>query len=79
MTSWCSRNDTQIVTAVILNMNIIFIGQWLYGDNSEIFHCSDVFARRQKLYKQENFSSKHMLAYFTAKIWRHLSITSQLR
>ena len=27
VTSWCLRNDTQIVTSVILYMNIIFIAQ----------------------------------------------------
>ena len=51
VTSWCSRNDTQIFISVYLYMNIIFIAQWLFSGNFEILHCSDVFARRQQLCK----------------------------
>ena len=79
VTSWCSRNNMQIFAAVILHMNIIFIAQWLFGGNSEILHCSNVFARRQKLCKPENIFKQTCVNFFTTKIWRHFPITSQLR
>ena len=41
-----SRNDPEIFNSFILYMNIIFIAQWLFADDSEILHCSNVFARR---------------------------------
>ena len=52
-------------------MNIIFIAQWLFGGNSEIFHCSDGFARRQKFRKPENIFKQTPVNIFTAKIWRN--------
>ena len=52
--TWCWRNNMQIFTSVILYMNIIFVAQWLLGGNSEIWNCSDVYARRQKLCKPES-------------------------
>ena len=51
VTSRCVRNGTQIITSVMLYMNIICIIQWLFGGNSEILHYSDVFVRRPKLFK----------------------------
>ena len=54
MTSWCSCNNKQIFTSVILHMNIIFIAKWLFGGNSESIHFSDVFECLQKLFKPEN-------------------------
>ena len=60
-------------------MNITFIAQWLSGGNSEILHGSDVFARRHKLYKPESIFKQTRVNFFTAKIWRQFSITSQLR
>ena len=54
VTLWCSRTDAQIFTSIILYMNIIFIVQWLFHGNSEILHCSNVFAHHQKLCKPEN-------------------------
>ena len=54
VTSVCSCNNPQIFTSIILYMNIIYIVQWLFGGNSEIVHYSDVFARRQKLFKPES-------------------------
>ena len=60
-------------------MNIIFITQWLLGDYSDILHCSDLFARRQKLcYPESRFKQKRV-KYWTVNIWRHFLITSQLR
>ena len=76
--TWCSRNNTQICTSVILYMNIIFIAHWLFGGNSEILHCSDAFARRQKLCKPVSIFKQTCVNFFTAKILHHFSITSQL-
>ena len=45
-------------------MNIIFIAQWLFGGNSKILHCSHVFARREKLYKQENIFKQTRVNFF---------------
>ena len=78
VTSLCSRNDSQMFTSVILYINIIFIAQWLFGGNSEILHDSDVVARHPKLWNPENFFKQIRVYLFTAKIWRHFSITSQL-
>ena len=36
VTSWCSRNDTNIFNFVNLYINITFIAQWLSGGHSEI-------------------------------------------
>ena len=47
-------------------MNIVFIAQWLFVANFEILHCSDVLARRQKLFRPESISCKQF--FFTAKI-----------
>ena len=54
VTSSCSRYDTHIFTSIILYMNIIFIAQRLFDSNCEILHCSNGFARRQKLCKSES-------------------------
>ena len=55
-------------------MNIIFIAQWLFGGNSKILHCSDVFARREKLYKPEkNFKQTQLF------LPRKYDVISQLR
>ena len=43
---------------------IIFIAQWLFGGNSEILHCSDVFERRQKLCKPENIFKQTRVNFF---------------
>ena len=64
VTSWCSRNGTKLFTIVILHMNIIFIAQWLFGGNSEMLPCSNVFARRQKLYKPENIFKQTRVNFF---------------
>ena len=64
VTSECSRNDKQIFTAVVLHKNIIFITQWLLGGNSESLNCSDVFARRQKLFKLENIFAHTRVNFF---------------
>ena len=66
VTSWCSR-DTPIFTSIILYINIIFIAQWLFGGNSEILQCSDVFAGIQKLCIQKAISSKHVSPFFYCK------------
>ena len=63
-TSWCSRNDTNIFTSVILYINIIFIAQWLSGGNSEILHCSDCFARHHKLCKPESIFKQTRVNFF---------------
>ena len=60
-------------------MNFIYIVQWLFGGNSEILHYSNVFARRQKHLNQRAYFKQTRVNVFTAKIWRHFSITSQLR
>ena len=44
-------------------MNIVYIAQWLFGGNSEILHCSDVSARRQKLCKPQNILCKHVSTF----------------
>ena len=75
VTSWYSRNDMQIFTSVIFYMNIIFIAQWLFGGNSKILHCSDVFVRLEKLYKPEKNSSKNMSIFLPRKY----DVISQLR
>ena len=71
--SWCSRNDTQIFTSVILYMyiNIIFIAQWLFGANSEFYTVPMFFHAVRNFLSQQAFSSKHVSIFFTAKIWRH--------
>ena len=79
VTSGCSHNYTQIFASVILYMNIIFIAKWLFGGNSEILHYSNVFARRQKLFKPESICKQISVnIFFIVKIWRHFSIMSQL-
>ena len=81
VTSWCWLNDIQNATSVILYMyiNIIFIAKWLYGADFQILHCSGAFGRRQKTFKPENTFKQTHVNFFTAKIWHHFSITSQLR
>ena len=80
VTSWYSRNDMRDFTLVILHMNIII----MYRSVTvrclfEIIHCSDVFARRHKLLEPEKNFQANTCRLFSAKIWRHISITSQLR
>ena len=73
VTSWYSHKDTQIFTSVILYMNI-FITQWLFGGNSEILHCFNVFAGRRKLCKPESIFKQTHDNFYTAKIWRHFQL-----
>ena len=56
-------------------MNIIFIAQWLFGGNSEILHCSDVFAHRMKLCKPENIFKQTRVIFLLQKY----DVISQLR
>ena len=52
----------------MLYMNNIYIAQWLIGSTSDILHCSDVFARRQKLFKQESiFKQTHVNIFLPRK------------
>ena len=37
-----------------ISMNIIYISQWMFGDNSKILCYSNVFARRQKRFNPES-------------------------
>ena len=60
-------------------MNIIFIAQWLFRGYSEILHCSDAFARRQKFCKPESIFKQARVNFLPRKYDSHLSITSQLR
>ena len=48
-------------------MNIICIAQWWFCGNSEILHCSDVFARCQKLCKPETIFKKTCVNIFYSK------------
>ena len=73
------RKDTRKFTSVILYMNIICIEQWLFDANFEILHCSGAFARRYKHSNPECSFMQTCRLFFIAKIWRHFSITSQLR
>ena len=79
VTSRYLPNVMQNFTSVILYMNIICNAQWLFGAHLEILDCSADFTRRQKLLKQESTFKQTRVDFFTAKIWRHFSITSQLR
>ena len=79
VTSWYSRNDTKNFTSVILYINIIFISLWLSSGNSEILHGSDVLHTVRNFGNKKTISSKQVSTFFTAKIWRHFSITSHLR
>ena len=78
VTSWCSLNDTQIFTSVILYVNIIFIAKWLFGGNSEILYCSDNFARRQKLWKPENIFQQTRQYFYCENIYMY-DVISWLR
>ena len=77
VTSWCSRNNTQIFTSVILYMNIILTPKWLFGGSSEVLYCSDDFGRHQKLCKPENIFQQTRVNFFYHE--NMMSITSQLR
>ena len=67
----------QNCTSIILYLKIICVAQWVFGANFEILHCSDVFARCQKLQTGKNFQANTCGFYFLWK-WGHFSITSQL-
>ena len=69
VTSWCSRNDTQNFTSVILYLNITFFAQWLFGVNSEILHCPYVFARCQKLCKPDYIFKQTRVDFLTVLIF----------
>ena len=71
----------QNFTSVILYMNIICNAQWLVGAILEISDYSADLTWRQKrfTYKQESTFKQTRVDFFTAKIWRYFSITSQLR
>ena len=80
VTSWYLRKDMRQLTSVILYMNITYVAQWLFDANFDILHSSGAFARRHKHCKPEcSFMQTRVDYFFTAKIWRHFSITSQLR
>ena len=64
VTSWCSHNEMQTFTYVILYMNIICIAQWLFVGDSEILHFSDIFARHQKLCKPESIFKQSYVNFF---------------
>ena len=66
VTSWCSRDDTQIFTSVIFYMNIIFIAQWLFGGNSEIYTFLMFMHAARSFVNQKAFSCKHVSTFFTA-------------
>ena len=73
---WCRMfTYTTIFTYVILYMNIIFIAQWLFGGNSEILHCCDVFANSQKLFKPESIFKQTCQLFLPRKY----EVISQLR
>ena len=76
VTSGCSRNDTEIVTSVILYIDIIYIAQWLFGGNSEILHQSDVFLHAIRNFLiQKALSSKRVSTFLPRKY----DVISQVR
>ena len=76
VTSLCSRNGPQNFTSVILCMSIIFIAQRRFGGNSEILHCSDVFAQYQTLCKPESIFKQTRVNFFLPQKY---DVISQLR
>ena len=78
LTSWYLPNGKQTFTFVILYINIICITKWIFGASFQILHYSSAFALRQKHFKPWNFFKQTHVDFFTTKIWRHFSITSQL-
>ena len=64
---------------LILYMNIIFIEQWPFRGNSEIWLCSDVFACRQKLCKPDSIFKQTRNNLFYRENMTSFSITATLR
>ena len=62
-------------------MNIIFIAQWLFRGNSEIWLCSDVFTCRQKLCKKDSiFKQTHVNIFYRENMTSSLNyVTATLR
>ena len=78
VTSWCSHNDTQLV--------LLFCRRTSYLSHIDCFvvilkfYTVQVFLHAVRNFvNQKHFQANMCQLFFIVKIWRHFSITSQLR
>ena len=70
---WCW--DVHVTIRKLMYMTIIYVAPWLIVGNSEILHCSGVFACRHQLFKPERVFKQTRVNILPRKYY----VISQLR